>query len=743
MLRLGLLTAICLLLAAAASSQTVTRKRLPAEPLEKYDNPPAAAALILTISPALVSQFGSYTSYQVNVDANGNNRVGDAANEPSICVDRNNPNRMSIGWRQFDSVASNFREAGFAYTTNGGTRWIAPGVLQNNIFRSDPVLNSDTVGRFFYLSLLQNFFDDLWRSITGGQSWTLVGPADGGDKQWFTIDKTNSSGHGFQYQCWSTDGNNYGGRQFTRSTDGGATWMNPINIPNSPAWGTLDVDSAGNLFIGGVNFNTGRIWCVRSRNAKNGGAVPTFDQSTPVNLGGDIVFAEPINPEGLVGQIFLTVDRSGTSTNDNVYMLASVQPFGFTSGSDVMFARSTDGGSTFSAPRRINDDPVNHAKWHWFGTLSVAPNGRIDAVWLDTRNAANNSDSQLFYSYSIDGGNAWSRNVAVSNPFNPFIGYPNQFKLGDYITVVSDDAGANVAYAATFNGEEDIYYIRIRPSAALLQTSLDNISTRSFVRTGENVMIGGFIVQGTGPKRVIIRAIGPELTQYGIANALANPRLELHNRTGALIGSNDDWQTTILGGVITTNQVSEIQNSGHAPTAASESAIIANLQPGNYTAILRGVNNTTGVALVEVYDLSPAASSTLGNISTRSFVQTGENVMIGGFIVAGSGPKRVIIRAIGPELTQYGIANALANPRLELHNRTGEVIASNDNWQTTILGGIITTNQVTDIQNSSHAPTAASESAIIANLQPGNYTAILRGVNNTTGVALVEVYDLN
>jgi hypothetical protein len=408
-----------------------------------------------------------------------------------------------------------------------------------------------------------------------------------------------------------------------------------------------------------------------------------------------------------------------------------------------MFARSTDGGSTFSAPRRINDDPVNHAKWHWFGTLSVAPNGRIDAVWLDTRNAANNSDSQLFYSYSIDGGNAWSRNVAVSNPFNPFIGYPNQFKLGDYITVVSDDAGANVAYAATFNGEEDIYYIRIRPSAALLQTSLDNISTRSFVRTGENVMIGGFIVQGTGPKRVIIRAIGPELTQYGIANALANPRLELHNRTGALIGSNDDWQTTILGGVITTNQVSEIQNSGHAPTAASESAIIANLQPGNYTAILRGVNNTTGVALVEVYDLSPAASSTLGNISTRSFVQTGENVMIGGFIVAGSGPKRVIIRAIGPELTQYGIANALANPRLELHNRTGEVIASNDNWQTTILGGIITTNQVTDIQNSSHAPTAASESAIIANLQPGNYTAILRGVNNTTGVALVEVYDLN
>jgi hypothetical protein len=468
MFRLGLVSCVTSLLAVtAASSQTAARKPLPTEPLEKYENPPALAAQAVTISPALVSRFGPYTSYQVNVDANGNNRVGDAANEPSICVDRNNPNKMSIGWRQFDSASSNFREAGFAYTTNGGTRWIAPGVLQNNVFRSDPVLNSDTVGRFFYLSLLQNFFDDLWRSINGGQSWTRLGPADGGDKEWFTIDNTNSSGHGFQYQCWSTDGNNYGGRQFTRSTDGGVTWINAINIPNSPAWGTLDVDSAGNLFIGGVNLTTGRIWCVRSTNAKNGGVVPTFDRSTAVNLGGDIVFAEPINPEGLVGQVFVAADRSGTSTNNNVYMLASIQPSGFTNGSDVMFARSTNGGITFSAPRRINDDPVNHAKWHWFGTLSVAPSGRIDVVWYDSRNSPNNVTSQLFYSFSIDGGNTWSPNVAVSNLFNPFIGYPNQSKIGDYITVVSDDDSANVAYAATFNGEEDIYYVRIRPALPL------------------------------------------------------------------------------------------------------------------------------------------------------------------------------------------------------------------------------------------------------------------------------------
>jgi Fibronectin type III domain len=271
---------------------------------------------------------------------------------------------------------------------------------------------------------------------------------------------------------------------------------------------------------------------------------------------------------------------------------------------------------------------------------------------------------------------------------------------------------------------------------------LGNISTRGFVQTGNNVMIGGFIVQGTGPKRVIVRAIGPELTPLGIPNALADPTLELHNGSGALIASNGNWQTTIIGGIINSSQVSAIQNSGHAPTQASESAIIATLQPGNYTAIVRGVNNTTGIALVEVYDISPEAASILSNISTRDFVQTGNNVMIGGFIVQGTGPKRVIVRAIGPELTQHGVPNALADPTLELHNGTGTLIGSNDNWQTTVIGGIIRSNQVSAIQNSGHAPTATSESAIIATLSPGNYTAIVRGKNNTTGVALVEVYDL-
>src|SRR5439155_12064588 len=181
--------------------------------------------------------------------------------------------------------------------------------------------------------------------------------------------------------------------------------------------------------------------------------------------------SEPINPVGLGGQLYLAADRSGASTN-NIYMLASVQPTGFTTGSDVMFVRSTNGGRTFSAPRRINDDPVNHAKWHWFGALSVAPNGRLDVIWLDTRNAANNTSSQLFYSYSMDGGNTWAANVAVSNSFNPFLGYPNQNKMGDYMSIVSDNTGANVAYCATFNGEQDVYYVRVAPAVPVAQSAV-------------------------------------------------------------------------------------------------------------------------------------------------------------------------------------------------------------------------------------------------------------------------------
>jgi hypothetical protein len=732
--KVKLLTRLVLALGtSAAFGQSIAPKPLPPEGLERFGDAP----MFIWgngVSEAMISQHGPFTSYQVNVDANGQNITNDAANEPSISIDPTDRNKMVIGWRQFDSVSSNFRQAGFGFTTNGGVSWTFPGVLENNVFRSDPVLASNDVGHFFYLSLLTTFFDNMWRSLDGGQSWANLGPATGGDKQWFTIDNTNSTGHGFQYQCWSNTkgGSNYGGRQFSRSTDGGFTWMNPIFLPNTPSWGTPDVDANGNLFIGGVNLDNGQVSSLRSSNARNAAVTPTFDRIANVNLGGNIVASEFINPVGIVGQIFVAADRSGSTTNNNVYMLASPRRFGATNGSDVMFVRSTDGGLTFSAPVRINDDPINQSKWHWFGTMSVAPHGRIDAVWLDTRNAANNTDSQLFYSYSLDGGNTWSANVEVSNAFNPFLGYPNQNKIGDYITIVSDIGGGNVAYTATFNGEQDIYYVRVAPPALHLL----NISTRMHVQTGDKTLIAGFIVTGTDPKNVIIRGIGPSLS--GVSEVLSDPVLELH-QGNVTLATNDNWKTRSDG----TSQQAEVEATTIPPGNDLESAIVTTLNPGSYTAILSGRNGGTGIGVVEVYDLNQAANSELANISSRGFVETNDNVMIGGFIVGGNnadGKATVLIRALGPSLTGSGVSNVLPDPTLELHDGNGGTIATNDNWK---VNDQTQQSQESAVRATTLSPANDLESAIIATLPPGQYTAVVRGKNAATGVALVEVYNLH
>jgi hypothetical protein len=259
------------------------------------------------------------------------------------------------------------------------------------------------------------------------------------------------------------------------------------------------------------------------------------------------------------------------------------------------------------------------------------------------------------------------------------------------------------------------------------------------VGSGNNVLFAGFIIQGSAPKTVLIRSGGPSLALFGLPGALSDPQLELHD-ANSTIATNDDWQTTQLGGVITYDQVAAIQNSGAAPIDPAEPAIIATLSGGSYTAIVQGVGGTQGVATVEVYDLSPNNGATLANISTRGFIQTGDNVMIGGFIVVDQA-STVLIRATGPSLIPFGINNALANPQLELHDGNG-TLAGNDDWETTQVGGIITSDQSAAIQNSGLAPGDPAESAIIATLAPGAYTAIAQGVDGGTGVGLVEVFAL-
>jgi glucose/arabinose dehydrogenase len=267
-----------------------------------------------------------------------------------------------------------------------------------------------------------------------------------------------------------------------------------------------------------------------------------------------------------------------------------------------------------------------------------------------------------------------------------------------------------------------VFRIQATPSQAM------NISTRARVETGDNVLIDGFIVTGSAAKKVIIRAIGPSLSQHGLSDVLADPTLELHDGNGALLQSNDNWQDD-------PSQASQISASGLAPSSNLESAIIATLQPGNYTAIVRGKNSGQGIALAEVYDLDPAADSQLGNISGRAYVQTNDDVMIGGFIIGNNiGATDVIIRAIGPSLSQHGLSNVLADPTLELHDGNGALLQSNDNWQDD-------PDQAARISAANLAPSNSLESAIWASLAPGNYTAIVRGKNNGVGIGLVEVYN--
>ncbi|PYI92061.1 MAG: hypothetical protein DME97_11475 [Verrucomicrobia bacterium] len=252
---------------------------------------------------------------------------------------------------------------------------------------------------------------------------------------------------------------------------------------------------------------------------------------------------------------------------------------------------------------------------------------------------------------------------------------------------------------------------------------LANISTRLPVGTGDNILIAGFQITGGTAKQLVVRALGPSLAQFGLTNVLPDPTLELHDSSGAIIATNDDWQ-----------DASNAQSipPGLRPSNDLESAIFTTLNRGAYTAVLRGYNNSTGIALVEVYDTS-IGSTQLGNISTRGFVQTGDNVMIAGLVVA-SHNKQVVVRALGPTLTGFGINNALPDPTLSLYDGNGVLLFFNDDWKDT---------QENSISGTGLAPTNESESAIAGTLSPGSYTAIVRGFQNATGNALVEVYGLN
>jgi hypothetical protein len=248
------------------------------------------------------------------------------------------------------------------------------------------------------------------------------------------------------------------------------------------------------------------------------------------------------------------------------------------------------------------------------------------------------------------------------------------------------------------------------------------------VQTGDNVGIGGFIITGSAPKHVLLRAIGPSLTGFGVPDALADPVLELHGSGAFVTITDNNWRDDSV-------QEAAILADGIPPSNDLESAIDATLTPGAYTAVVRGNGNISGVALVEVYDLNQSVDSKLANISTRALVSTGSDIVIAGFTLGnGTGDDTVVIRGLGPSLIAFGVPNALANPTLELRNRDGTLLISNNDWQDNAV-------QAAEITAAGLAPSDDVESAIFAILSPGAYTALLAGLNDSTGIGLVEVYD--
>ena len=472
-------------------------------------------------SPAYKFFDTEFFTTQVNIDEEGNNMIGDAANEPSIAVDPTNPDRIVIGWRHFETIASNFRQAGYGYSTDGGLTWTFPGVINPGVFRSDPVLDFDTDGNFYYNSLTGDFSTDVYKIDDGGVEWGAPVAAFGGDKQWMRIDRTDGIGAGNNYSFWNLSFSSCSPGSFTRSTDGSESFEDCVAISGNPIWGTLAVDAEGVLYL--VGRMGSLITVVKSASVQDPNSQVTWDSFNNVDLDGQLGFQHPINPAGLLGQLWIDVDISDGPGHGNVYVLATVDRFSNNDPADVMFAKSVDGGLTYSPPIRINDD-LGTDNIQWFGTMSVAPNGRIDAIWLDTRDAPDGTfNSMLYYSFSDDQGETWSANEALSIAFDPNIGYPQQDKMGDYFDMVSDDNGAHVAWANTINGGQDVYYTHITPSSLLSvndHVSIDNLKFENypnpfvdettidlFVRNKEHVTIEVFDLLGNKLKTLLNKNI--------------------------------------------------------------------------------------------------------------------------------------------------------------------------------------------------------------------------------------------
>ena len=322
--------------------------------------------------------------------------------------------------------------------------------------------------------------------------------------------------------------------------------------------------------------------------------------------------------------------------------------------------------------------------------------------------------------------------VAI-HEFGHTLGLNHPDKAGQHVSAIMNSIISNIdtVQPDDIAGVQALYASGPAYQNAVNASVLQNISTRGFVGTGDNVLIGGFIVQGPGPATVIVRGIGFSLSAFGITDALFDPVITVFDSNHQAVATNDDWFTSSDNTTIASYRLD--------PANSIESALIATLNPGNYTVVVEGYSDaetpaSSGVGLFELYDLH-TTSGRAGNVSTRGQVGTGGGVLIGGFIIGGNQSKEVVVRALGPTLTNAHVANALPDPTIELHDGNGATLQFNDNWE---QGPDAAT-----ISSKGFAPSDERESALLATLNPGNYTAVVQSASGVTGLGLVEVYDLS
>lgn len=726
--------------------------------------------------------------------------------EPHIARSPVDPNFLTAVFQEGRFTDGGAVDCGFSVTHDGGLTWtraLIPKLTTASggsyLRATDPVAGIDLSGRLFLnteAATTADFSDGtilISRSTDGGSTFdppvVVYHPPNDTifpDKPWFAINTfSGTATEGRIVATWTQFGTTDASPIFRAySDDHGLTWSAAaaIHAATTSAQGSQPVFLRdGRLAIIYWNFAGGF----------DGGDAPLSgpeEIEMVLSNDGGVTFGPPTlvttvaryDQPSIRNGVFLP---SATTDRSNGHLSLVYQALETTGAPRIFFTKTSNAGMSWTTPVAITDNPGTGV---FNAALAASPDGqRLIASFYDQRDNApgDTLHCNLYLAQSFDGGATWQPNIRLTSKTTNAALAPltdQGYMLGDYLGIAEStnpDVPAVPVWVDTRTGNPDPFITRVGLSPEVDFTSFQasrlslgqindpqlggpagdadgdgesnlseflsgtepndstsvlhparqlNISTRETVGTGEDVLIGGFIITGATPKQVLLRALGPSLANQGLDGLLQNPTLELHDESGAIIAENDNWKAT---------QEAAIEATGLAPNDFREAAILITLAPGKYTAIVQGQAGGSGTALVEAYDLDAAPASRFGNISTRGFVGTGTDVLIGGVIVAAeeAGQANLILRALGPSLGEAGVSDPLADPTLELHNADGALLAANDNWQDT-QGGIIASAGL--------APNDAREAAIFATVPAGNYTAVVRGANATTGVGLVEVFNI-